>query len=194
MNLAQLIVSDNVSETPPPTEGVTDLAALMVAHRKIKQALAELDPVNEAAIASRVHLHNSRYKVGLALLDARKAWPERGPSAAGWGKYLAHVGLNERTALRWMDLAAGKKPARKLLANDELEAKLEAKLDSIHHVCRLVEGDEAKERAIALLRRKADQMEKDLASTRAVRAEYEEHVAQHAAHCSAAGTAAPAPA
>lgn len=47
-----------------------------------------------------------RVRTGRELIEARKAWPARGPTAKGWGEFLRDAGIEERTARVWMALAA----------------------------------------------------------------------------------------
>jgi ParB family chromosome partitioning protein len=44
-------------------------------------------------------------RVGRLLLEARPAWPARGPRAKGWGEFLERVGVPQPTASAWMKLA-----------------------------------------------------------------------------------------
>jgi hypothetical protein len=43
-------------------------------------------------------------RVGRLLLEARPAWPARGPKAKGWGEFLERVGIAQPTAYQWMEL------------------------------------------------------------------------------------------
>lgn len=62
----------------------------------------DAERIENTAIQKR---DEKRIEVGRALLRARMAWPERGPKAKGWGEYLRKEGIDDSTALRWMDLA-----------------------------------------------------------------------------------------
>lgn len=43
-----------------------------------------------------------RLRVGEALSDVRRMWPERGPKAKGWGAFLRSIGISEDSALRYI--------------------------------------------------------------------------------------------
>lgn len=58
------------------------------------------------ATTAREAARGRRLEIGGLLLDARPAWPERGPNAKGWGEFLARVGLEQQTAHRYMQEAA----------------------------------------------------------------------------------------
>jgi hypothetical protein len=57
------------------------------------------------AISARESARGRRVEIGGLLLEARKAWPERGPTAKGWGELLKRVGLDDSTAYRYMQEA-----------------------------------------------------------------------------------------
>lgn len=78
-------------------------AALQRAERHETEAEARMVDARETAAQRRLEL-------GRALLDARRAWPARGPNARGWGEFLAREGIEERTARRYME-AAGAQPS-----------------------------------------------------------------------------------
>lgn len=46
-----------------------------------------------------------RLALGQKLVEARKAYPRSGPKAAGWGRFVADIGISQDTALRMMGLA-----------------------------------------------------------------------------------------
>jgi hypothetical protein len=46
-----------------------------------------------------------RLEKGRLLVEARKAFPARGPKAKGWGELLERWGLNQQTAWKYMALA-----------------------------------------------------------------------------------------
>ncbi len=43
-----------------------------------------------------------RIEIGALLLQARPAWPGRGPGAKGWSEFLARVAIDDATARRYM--------------------------------------------------------------------------------------------
>lgn len=62
-------------------------------------------------------LAETRLEKGRILVEARKAFPAKGPKSAGWGELLTKWCVKEETALRYMKLAghvdaevSGKKP------------------------------------------------------------------------------------
>lgn len=80
--------------------------AQMSEERAVK---AEKEAASKRRIAGEVvaACANKRVELGLALLRARVAWPERGPKAKGWGEFLKKEGIAESTARLYMDLARG---------------------------------------------------------------------------------------
>lgn len=63
-----------------------------------------------------------RIELGKALIEARKAWPERGPQAKGWGEFLAREGIPLRTAHDYIRLASERiSAAAEILHPGELE-------------------------------------------------------------------------
>jgi hypothetical protein len=46
-----------------------------------------------------------RLELGKQLVRARAFWPARGPKAKGWGEFLVKLGIEERTARNYMQLA-----------------------------------------------------------------------------------------
>jgi hypothetical protein len=72
--------------------------ALVMAEAEERRAATTLQAAQQASARARVAL-------GVALLEARKAWPQRGPRAKGWGEMLASEGIDDATAWRYMRLA-----------------------------------------------------------------------------------------
>jgi hypothetical protein len=124
-------ISDNVSEIE--YDGVIDQAAIVEAGRRIRKLQETIEQTQGKAKPLREKLASAREELGAALLDARRAWPASGPSAAGWGKFLATHSINERTARRYMDLAQGK-PTTK--AAVDLVAQIQKLVDAV-----LAKGD-----------------------------------------------------
>lgn len=58
---------------------------------------------DKAGAAARESARMRRLEIGQLLCKARPAWPERGPTAKGWGAFLAQHGLDDSTARRYMD-------------------------------------------------------------------------------------------
>ena len=50
-------------------------------------------------------LDGERLSMGRRLVNLRRLWPARGPKAKGWGEALAKIGIDQRTAHRYMELA-----------------------------------------------------------------------------------------
>jgi len=79
--------------------------AFRAAHRALREAETRerraAETLREAMQASA----RARVSLGVALLEARKAWPQRGPRAKGWGDLLASEGIDDATAWRYMRLA-----------------------------------------------------------------------------------------
>lgn len=80
------------------TETHRALVALQDAERREQHAAEQAGRAKESAARRRLEL-------GRALIEARKAWPARGPRAKGWGAFLEDLGIPERTARDYMALA-----------------------------------------------------------------------------------------
>jgi hypothetical protein len=59
-------------------------------------------------VAAAAQGDEARRDLGLRLLGCRTFWPKRGPKAKGWGQFLAEIGLEDRTARRYMTAARPK--------------------------------------------------------------------------------------
>ncbi|MCA1833022.1 MAG: DNA N-6-adenine-methyltransferase [Mycobacteriales bacterium] len=57
------------------------------------------------AAAARETAKLRRLEVGRWLNKVRPTWPASGPKARGWSEFLARVGLDDSTAVRYMDAA-----------------------------------------------------------------------------------------
>jgi hypothetical protein len=141
---------------PIPAAVESEFAPAFAAVRAQASALRELDAqvskseeravaAEKQAVASRriagqwiAARENGRLELGLALLRARVAWPERGPKAKGWGEFLKREGIAESTARHYMDLAKGE--ARETPAEDFAK---DGRLSEIPHPADLPEGTAA---------------------------------------------------
>lgn len=63
-----------------------------------KSLIVEINNTEESLSARRLRL-------GQVLVKARRAFPSRGPKAAGWGKFLEELKIGQDTALNYMKLA-----------------------------------------------------------------------------------------
>lgn len=86
-----------------------DVQAVLKAVRQTHIQLLDAERAEKADAAraerSRDVAARLRLDMGRALMEARKAWPARGPKAKGWGDFLRDAGIGEDSALRWMALA-----------------------------------------------------------------------------------------
>jgi hypothetical protein len=73
-------------------------AKVVQAESEHKEARWKLEQASRRDRAAQLDL-------GLLLVEARKAWPSRGPNAKGWGDFLAAIGVSQDSALRYMELA-----------------------------------------------------------------------------------------
>lgn len=90
-------------------EPVVDLARLtreiQVASIGLQDAERNVDEAEKKATNAREIAAQRRLDLGRLLVEARKAWPARGPKAKGWGEFLVTVGIDQDAALRYMALA-----------------------------------------------------------------------------------------
>lgn len=95
---------------------VVDIAALAARvraqHVELQRAeareattAAEAKKATSVAESARDEAAKRRLELGRSLVEARKAWPSRGPKAKGWGVFLKDAGIEERSARDWMALA-----------------------------------------------------------------------------------------
>lgn len=68
-------------------------------------ACGKEDRSEQAKAVAEKTLGEARLEKGRLLVEARKAFPARGPKAKGWGELLAKWKIDERTARRYMSLA-----------------------------------------------------------------------------------------
>lgn len=96
---------DSIVETRPAVD-ITEVKSR--AHRTLV-ALQDAERAESAAAEhherKREEAARRRLEMGRVLVEARKAWPARGPKAKGWGEFLANLGITTDTALNWMKLA-----------------------------------------------------------------------------------------
>lgn len=76
----------------------------------LREAENQSAKAEKRAEAARGAVAMRRRELGLALVEVRKQWPERGPKARGWGEYLAREGIEQSTAWRMMDDVGYKAP------------------------------------------------------------------------------------
>lgn len=75
---------------------------IAVALKDQRDAERTADRHEQMAASARETARMRRMEVGKSLCGARKAWPERGPNAKGWGEFLARLKLDDSTAHRYM--------------------------------------------------------------------------------------------
>jgi hypothetical protein len=92
-----------VAPAPIDTETIAD--QIRAAQRAEIDADAAAHRHEQLGADARAARKASRIEIGKLLLKARGAWPERGPNAKGWGKFLSGLGLAESTARMYMDEA-----------------------------------------------------------------------------------------
>lgn len=92
----------------------TAFAAVRAKHSALRELDAQVERTEKRAVDARriadtclSSRQAMRIELGLELLRARPAWPERGPKAKGWGDFLKAEGIDDSTAARYMDLAKG---------------------------------------------------------------------------------------
>lgn len=83
-------------------------AAVRAAYSSLREAEVQLEKHTKKAEAARGAVESRRRDLGLALIEARKAWPARGPNAKGWGEFLGREGIEQSTAWRLMRDAGAK--------------------------------------------------------------------------------------
>lgn len=91
-----------------PAQIDVDLAAeqIIVAIAGIRDADGTAGRHQQKADAARETAHLRRLEVGRILLKVRPTFiPASGPKAKGWSEFLKRVGLDDSTALRYMELA-----------------------------------------------------------------------------------------
>lgn len=111
-----------------------------VAKSEERAVAAEKQAVTSRRIAGQwvAACENGRIELGLALLRARVAWPERGPKAKGWGEFLKREGIAESTARLYMDKARGEEGEK-----PQKDFAKDARLSEIPHPADLPEGQPA---------------------------------------------------
>lgn len=89
-------------------------ANVRAAHAALREIEVQAGKSAERAVkaqriaeADREMVETRRRELGVLLLRARQAWPQRGPKAKGWGEFLEREGLTQPTAWRYMELAGG---------------------------------------------------------------------------------------
>lgn len=91
---------------PAPAVSV-DAAAehIIVALAGEREAESAAKRHQQRADSERETARQRRIEVGRWLLKVRPTWPASGPKARGWGEFLARVGIDDSTAVRYMDAA-----------------------------------------------------------------------------------------
>lgn len=87
---------------PAVVEAAIDVEAI---GDRIVVALNEERSLDANIVNLQAQLAKKRVAIGQLLNEARPAWPERGPTAKGWGAFLARVGIDDVTAWRYRELA-----------------------------------------------------------------------------------------
>ncbi len=81
---------------------VVNVAKLLADAQRMQIQIAD----GERAIAHNTEVvAGYRLKLGQILVEARKGFPARGPKAAAWGRFIADIGISQRTAHNYMKLA-----------------------------------------------------------------------------------------
>lgn len=100
----------------------TDLQNIRISveqrHSALREAEHQEQRAGERHDKAREVTARRRLELGRALVEARKAWPARGPKAKGWGEFLERVGIEQDAALRMMHLA-GYVEAREVSRTDD---------------------------------------------------------------------------
>ncbi|HEY4056657.1 MAG TPA: DNA methyltransferase [Kofleriaceae bacterium] len=78
-------------------------AEVRALHSQLREAEAQLEKTAKRYEAAKGAVELRRRELGLALVKARQAWPERGPKAKGWGEFLEREGISQSTAWRLME-------------------------------------------------------------------------------------------
>jgi len=87
----------------------TDLRRVELAvaqrHSALREAEHQEQRAGERHEKAREVTARRRLELGRALVEARKAWPARGPKAKGWGELLERMNISQQNAYNWMGLA-----------------------------------------------------------------------------------------
>lgn len=108
------------------------------AYSALREAEVQSGKAEKRAESARGAVAMRRRELGLALVEVRRQWPERGPKAKAWGEYLAREGLEQSTAWRMMD-DVGYKAGKDL----SLEAEVSCADDKTHETVLRIVPDEA---------------------------------------------------
>lgn len=79
--------------------------ALRLAEQREEKTVGAAAKAQEVARKATEESARRRLELGRLLAEKRKAWPARGPKAKGWGEFLEKIGIEERTARNYMQLA-----------------------------------------------------------------------------------------
>lgn len=91
------------------------IAAVTARAIELRQAEAKVEELSRKLDTATSTAEVRRRELGLALLEARKLWPDpkqaqagaRGPQGLTWEQFLEREGLNKATAWRYMEIASG---------------------------------------------------------------------------------------
>lgn len=97
--------SDPVAIVAPAVDLARVKRDLIKQHAELQDAERRETATADAAAKARADADGRRLSVGRLLCEARKAFPRSGPKASGWGALLRDLGIEERSAQRWMALA-----------------------------------------------------------------------------------------
>jgi site-specific DNA-methyltransferase (adenine-specific) len=90
------------------------------ANSALREAEVQSAKADKRAEAARGAVAMRRRELGLALVEVRQQWPERGPKARFWGEYLAREGIEQSTAWRMMrDVGYGADDQAEISCTDE---------------------------------------------------------------------------
>lgn len=87
---------------PTADELAAMVSAARTAHDAVGEAITEMRATTERARGARELERARAAELGRILSDARTRWPARGPRAKGWTSFLHEVGINARTAHRYI--------------------------------------------------------------------------------------------
>lgn len=79
--------------------------ALRLAEQRETKTIEKATAAQEVARKASDEAAQRRLALGRLLAERRKSWPARGPNAKGWGLYLSKLGIEQQTALNYMNLA-----------------------------------------------------------------------------------------
>jgi hypothetical protein len=98
----------NTAEQPSDRTALTNLASVDDTATDLLLTEAQLEEAQELKRLSSAAQQGERDRIaiGRRLAAARPAWPKSGPRAVGWKQFLDKVGIEKRTAQRYMRAAS----------------------------------------------------------------------------------------